>query len=87
MKSGADESPKSHLQPKFGATAKAKATSKQAPSAQKHCGIRRIVKFNSIEMKFKIILTSNKTTHFARCLVGKNSAYNVTLWMLKDKEK
>lgn len=25
------------------------------------------------------ILTSNKTTHLARCLVGKNSAYNVTL--------
>lgn len=26
-----------------------------------------------------IELTSSKTTHFARCLVGRNSAYNVTL--------
>lgn len=36
MNSGADESPKSHLHPRFGATANASATSKQAPSAQKH---------------------------------------------------
>lgn len=33
---GAEESPKSHLHPKVGATANARATSKQAPSAQKH---------------------------------------------------
>lgn len=34
---GSADKPKSHLQPRFGATAKARATSKQAPSAQKHC--------------------------------------------------
>lgn len=45
MKSGADESPKSHLQPKLGATANARATSKQAPSAQKHYRITGHVKF------------------------------------------
>lgn len=28
---------------------------------------------------FNSILTSNNTTHLALCLVGKNSAYNVTL--------
>lgn len=33
---GAADSPSSHLQPRFGATARASATSKHAPSAQKH---------------------------------------------------
>lgn len=36
MNNGADDKPKSHLHPKVGATAKARATSKHAPSAQKH---------------------------------------------------
>lgn len=36
MNRGADERPKSHLHPKVGATANARATSKHAPSAQKH---------------------------------------------------
>lgn len=36
MNNGADESPNSHLHPRFGATANAKATSKHAPRAQKH---------------------------------------------------
>lgn len=36
MNNGADERPKSQRHPKVGATANAKATSKQAPRAQKH---------------------------------------------------
>lgn len=30
------------------------------------------------------VLTSNNTTHFALCFVGKNSAYNVTLCKKKN---
>lgn len=37
MKSGMDDNIRSHLQPKLGITINAIATSKQAPSAQKHC--------------------------------------------------
>lgn len=36
MNKGADDNPKSHLHPCVGATANASATSKHAPSAQKH---------------------------------------------------
>lgn len=36
MNSGTEDRPSSHLHPKVGATANAKATSKQAPRAQKH---------------------------------------------------
>lgn len=36
MKSGADDNPRSHRHPRFGAIANAKATSKHAPNAQKH---------------------------------------------------
>lgn len=39
INNGAEERPKSHRQPKVGATANANATSKHAPSAQKHCKI------------------------------------------------
>lgn len=54
MKSGADERPKSHLQPKLGATANAKATSKQAPSAQKHCRVLKIAEFISISIEYQM---------------------------------
>lgn len=80
MNNGAEDRPNSHLHPSVGATAKASATSKQAPSAQKHC------KFNCFHLSIRfyeqlniIKLTSKRTTHFARCFVGKNSAYSVTL--------
>lgn len=36
MNNGAADKPSSHRQPNVGATAKARATSKQAPRAQKH---------------------------------------------------
>lgn len=36
INNGAEERPSSHRQPKVGATASASATSKHAPSAQKH---------------------------------------------------
>lgn len=37
INNGAADKPNSHLQPSVGAIAKANATSKQAPRAQKHC--------------------------------------------------
>lgn len=36
MNNGRDDKPRSHRQPKVGATTRANATSKHAPNAQKH---------------------------------------------------
>lgn len=45
MNNGADDNPNNHLHPRFGATANARATSKHAPSAQKHYTIFRSILF------------------------------------------
>lgn len=77
---GPVERANNHCHPKVGIITSARNTSKHAPNAQKHYKTKTI--FHKTKNKNNEIykLTSSKTTHLALCLVGKNSAYKVTLW-------
>lgn len=56
IKSGADDNPSNHLQPKVGATANARATSKHAPNAQKHWRKNGKIIWNQIQYNLIAII-------------------------------